>query len=263
MLIDTHCHLSDPRLCKQLPGVLARAAEAGVGVIISAAASVPDSEAACRLADQNDNVYCIAGVHPHDAKDAPEDYLARLAELAGRPKCVAVGETGLDYHYDLSPRDLQRRVFAAQLDLAARLTKPVVVHTREALDDTLAVLAEADLPGERVVFHSFTGGPADVRRVLDTGAQVGYSGIATFSKAGPIRDGAAMVPDERIMVETDGPYLSPEPVRKMKTNEPANVRHVAACLAAARGMAAEAFAELTTANARRLFGIDISTHSRL
>ena len=257
MLIDTHCHLTDRRLEGDVPGVLARAREAGVIACICAASSIPDSRSAVALAAGHEGVLCMAGVHPHDAKAAGDDYLQRLAELAGCPDNVAVGEIGLDYHYDLSPRRVQQEVFAAQLDLAGRLGKPVVVHTREALDDTLAILRQSNARSERVVFHSFTGEKRETRLVLDAGCWVSYSGIATFNKADAIRQAAVVVPDDRIMVETDAPYLSPEPVRRMKTNEPANVAHVARCLANVRGVEAEDFAELTTANAASFFALDI------
>ena len=258
MLIDTHCHLTDGRLERRLEAVLGRAREAGVAGCICAAASVPDSESAAELAAAHEGVFCMAGVHPHDAGAADDDYLDRLTELAGGPGNVAIGEIGLDYHYEFSPRRVQQDVFAAQLDLAGRLGKPVVVHTREALGDTLAILRQSSARPERVVFHSFTGDGGETRLVLDAGCWVSYSGIATFDKADAIRQAAAVVPDDRIMVETDAPYLSPEPVRKMKTNEPANVAHVARCLARARGAEAEDFAELTTANAASFFALDIN-----
>lgn len=257
-LIDTHCHLTDGRLVGQIEPVLARARSAGVAAVVCAASDVADSVAAAELADRHEMVFATAGVHPHDAKTAGEDYLRQVERLAGRAGNVAVGEVGLDYHYDLSPRQLQRRVLAEQLELAGRLGKPVVLHTREALDETLAILAEAGLPGERIVFHSFTGGPGEVRRVIDLGAFVSFSGIATFKKSADIRAAAALVSDDRILAETDAPYLSPEPVRKMQVNEPANVAHVLRCLAAARKVATEALAEATTANARRFFGLDTS-----
>jgi len=254
-LIDTHCHLTDRRLVRRLKAVLARAEAAGVGAVVCAASDVGDSLAAAKLAGRHQRVYWTAGVHPHEAKDAREDDLRRLAELAAQAKNVAIGEIGLDYHYDFSPRDVQRSVFARQLDLARRLGKPVVIHAREALDDTLAVLAEIDPPGETVVFHSFTGSAADVRRLLDRGAYVGFSGIATFKNAPEVRQAAAEVGADRILVETDAPYLSPEPVRRMRVNEPANVVHVARCLAGVRGVGLAEFARQTTANARRVFGI--------
>jgi TatD DNase family protein len=255
-LCDTHCHLTHGRLRNQLGPVMERARAAGVRRIIAAAADLANSRAAVALAGAHEDVFATAGVHPHDAKDVSDGYLAELECLAGRPGCVAVGEIGLDYHYDYSPRPAQREAFAAQLDLAARLGMPVVIHTREAFEDTLAVLAESGFDARRTVFHSFTGGPADVRRLLDLGAWISYSGIATFKRTGDIRAGAALVPPERILVETDAPFLAPEPVRNMKVNEPANVAHVAACLAAARGEPAEAFAGQTAANAERFFALD-------
>jgi len=257
-VIDTHCHLTDRRLVRQADGVLASAAEAGVVAVVSAGSSVADSAAAADLARDREGVYFTAGVQPHDAKEAQPDYLDRIERLAGEPKCVAVGEIGLDYHHDLSPRDVQRRVFAEQLALARQLGKPAVVHTREALDDTLAILAESGLDGRRVVFHSFTGPPEQTRRVLAIGARVSFSGIVTFAGSDGVRASAGLVPDDRLLIETDAPYLSPEPVRKERPNTPAQVVHVAACLAAVRGDDPTALAERTTANAAGFFGLDIA-----
>lgn len=257
-LIDTHCHLTDKRFEPGLEGVLARAGEAGVEAFICATAHLADSTAAAGIAGRYRRVYCTAGIHPHEAKDAGEDYLDRLGELASCAKNVAIGEIGLDYHYEFSPRDAQRRIFAGQLALAGRLGKPVVIHTREAFDETLAVINEVGADGRKLLFHSFTGSSEEVRQVLDIGAYVSYSGIATFNSAGAIRDGAAMVPDGRILIETDAPYLSPEPVRRMKVNEPANVVHVAECLAVVRRTTLKSFAELTSVNAAGFFGLDMS-----
>jgi len=257
-LIDTHCHLAHDRLAGRTDEVLARAESAGVCAIICAAGNLSESAAAAALACRKRRVFCMAGVHPHDAKDLAEGDLERIEALAGAEGNVALGEVGLDYHYDFSPRPVQRQVFAAQLALARRLDRPVVVHTREAFDETLAILAESGIDGRRVVFHSFTGDAAQARRALDTGAAIGFSGIATFKNAGYLRQAARLVPDDRILVETDAPYLAPEPVRKMRTNEPANVAHVVACLAGVRGVSAEALAELTAANAARFFSLDMA-----
>ena len=257
-LIDTHCHLTDSRLARQVPEVLARADSAGVAAVICAASSVADSIAAAELARRNETVCWMAGVHPHEANAATPGYLDQIEELARADKNVAVGEIGLDYHYDFCPRELQRRLFAEQLELAGRLGKPVAIHTREASDDTLAILAEARLPGESIVFHSFTGGVPEARRAVELGAYVSFSGIATFNSAGETRAAAALIAEDRILIETDAPYLSPEPVRRMKVNEPANVAHVARCLAAVRKARCEEFAELVTANAIRLFALDMS-----
>lgn len=254
-LVDTHCHLAHGRFRQHLPSVLARAREAGVVVLVCAAGDLREAEAALGLSRQYEGVYFTAGVHPHDAKDASGDYLARIERLCAETRCVAVGEIGLDYHYNFSPPDVQRRAFAEQLALAGRLGKRVVIHTREAFEDAMAILTRSGVEGHRVVFHSFTGSKDEARRVLDAGAMVSFSGIVTFKNAGALREAAATVPDDRLLIETDAPYLSPEPVRKMTINEPANVVHVAACLASVRGSDVETVAELTTANALRFFGI--------
>lgn len=251
-LIDTHCHLTHGRLRNQLADVLARAADAGVRRMVCAAGDLDESRAAARLADQHEGLTFLAGVHPHEAAGVEGDYLADLDELLARPRCAAIGEIGLDYHYDFSPREDQRRVFAQQLDLAARLGLAVVIHTREAFDDTLSLLGEsAVLPG-RVIFHSFTGDDDQARRGLDYGAALSFSGIVTFKKADDVRAAARLVPTDRMLIETDAPYLSPEPVRRVKTNEPAHVAHVGRFLADLRGMAFDDFAEQTWTNAERL-----------
>ena len=198
----------------------------------------------------------MAGVHPHGAQDAGADFLAGVERITRDPKCVAIGEIGLDYHYDYSPRPVQQRVFAEQLDLARTLAARIVIHTREAFDDTLAVLTDSGVAGENVVFHSCTEASENVRRVLDLGAMVSFSGIVTFKKTDSLRQAAAIVPDDRLLIETDAPFLSPEPVRRMKTNEPAHVAHVAACLAAVRNTTPDHLADQTTANARRFFSLD-------
>jgi len=254
-LIDTHCHLTHGRLRQQAEDVIERARAAGVTRLICAAATVHESKAALSLARRHENMWCLAGLHPHDAKEAAPGYLTTIEQLAGDAKNVAIGEIGLDYHYDFSPRDVQRRVFAEQLDLAVRLGKPVVIHTREAFEDTMAILDEGGVGGERLVLHCCTEGEANVRRALDLGATISFSGIATFKNTGYLREAAAIVPDENLLIETDAPFCSPEPVRKMKTNEPAHVAHVAARLAAVRDTTLEPLAAQTTANAIRFFGL--------
>lgn len=253
MLIDTHAHISHGRLRQQAEAVVARAQQAGVGAVICAAGDLHESKTALGLARQLSGVFSTAGTHPHEAKDAPEGYLDSLENLLAQPECVALGEIGLDYHYDFSPREDQRRVFTEQLALDTRLGTPIVIHTREAFDDTMTILTQSGADGRCVVFHSFTGGPAEARRVLDFGATLSFSGIATFKTADEIRQAVLLTPADRILVETDSPYLSPEPMRKMKTNEPANVVHVARRLADLRGVPFDDFAEQTTQNALRLF----------
>ena len=256
-LIDTHCHLGHGRLRQKVDAVLDRARGVGVDRLICAAGTVHESRVAAALAGEHPGVFCLAGVHPHEARNVmgPEA-LAAVEQLAAHERNVAIGEIGLDYHYDFSPREDQQRVFAEQLALAERLGKAVVIHTREALADTLAILAESAVDPARIVFHSCTQGPEGMRQLLDLGATISFSGIVTFRQTGDLRQAAELVPDERILVETDAPFLSPEPVRKQKTNEPANVAHVAACLAGVRKVSPERLAEQTTANAVRFFGLD-------
>jgi len=226
-----------------------------VTAIICAAGDLDESAAARGLARRHEEVYFMAGVHPHAAKDVAGDYLAAVERLSGDAKNVAIGEIGLDYHYDFSTRDVQRRVFAEQLELARRLGKPVVIHMREAFDDTLAILRRSGADPQRVVFHSFTEGPSAARAVLDLGATVSFSGIVTFKNADELRQAARITPARRLLIETDAPYLSPEPVRKMKTNEPANVAHVAAFLAGLLATPPEELAQQTMDNAVSFFAI--------
>jgi TatD DNase family protein len=254
-LIDTHCHLADKRLAHNIDQVISTAAAAGVNAMISAAANLPDARIAADIASKHLEVFCTAGVHPHHAEEQDDGYLEQIEQLASHERNVAIGEIGLDYHYDYSPRPRQKESFAEQLALAIRLDKVIVIHTREAFDDTMGIIRESGVDGSKVVFHSFTGGAAEVREILDIGAMVSFSGIATFKSADDIRAGALIVPDDRIMVETDSPYLAPVPVRNERVNQPAHVLHVANCLATLRGVDAEQFANQTTANAKRFFGI--------
>ncbi len=258
-LIDTHCHLSHKRFGGDVSGVLARGADAGLVGYICAAGNLEESRSALTISQNHaaQNVYCTAGVHPHDAVNVSAEVLCEVEELLKQNRCVALGEIGLDYHYDYSPRDHQRRAFAEQLEIILSTDLPVVIHTREAFDETLAILAESGIEGSRVLFHSFTSGPAEAERALEIGASISYSGIATFKSADDIRQAVAITPADRIMIETDAPYLSPEPVRKVRTNEPANVAHVATRLAELCGMTVEQFATKTTENAIKFFKLDL------
>jgi len=225
-VIDTHAHLTaldDP------DEAIERAAESGVTRILTVGTSVEDVRRALELAERHDGVFAILGIHPHEAGTATEADLAALHELLEHPKAVAVGETGLDWYRDYAPRDDQRRVFAAQLELAAELGKPVVIHTRAADDDTLAALAGF---AGTVVLHCFSS-PRLLPTALERGWYVSFAGNATFPKAVDLRLAATQVPADRILAETDSPYLAPQPVRG-KRNEPANVVHTVAALARAR-----------------------------
>jgi TatD DNase family protein len=251
-MIDSHCHLTYPQLHDQLDAVLLRAQRAGVTGLMTIGTSAAASQQAVDLCATHPQVRCAIGIHPHHAAEATPADLAVLAELAGRPQVLALGEMGLDYHYDFSPRPRQREVFLAQLELARQAHKPLVIHCREAIDDCLPILR--DHPEMHAVFHCFTGTPDEARRILEAGYYLGFTGIVTYKRSDELRRVVAFVPDDRFLVETDAPYLSPDPVRKTKTCEPAFVMHTAAVVAAVRQTTVQRVDELTTANVRRLFG---------
>jgi TatD DNase family protein len=250
-LIDSHCHLDDTQFDPDRDEVIERARQAGIGYMMSIGTGngPPDLEVALRLARKYDFIYATVGVHPHDAAKAIPETFAALEALASETKVLAVGEIGLDYHYDFSPRDVQREVFIAQLQLAGRAGKPIVIHTREAWSDTLVVLRE-HWAGSGII-HCFSGGPAEARQVLDLGFYLSFGGVLTFPKAEALRDAARMTPADRILVETDAPYLAPVPKRG-KRNEPAFMVETARRLAEVRGVAPEHIAEVTTENFERL-----------
>jgi TatD DNase family protein len=254
-LTDSHAHLDFEDYGADRADVIARAREAGVGrvVLVGLWKRAGDFGNAHQLStDFPDMFVPTAGVHPHDCAHVSGEDWRRLDELAALPQTVAVGETGLDYHYDHSPREEQRRWFRHQLDLARRVSKPVVVHTREADEDTVALLREA--APERGVIHCFTGGPERVRAYLDLGLFISVAGVVTFRTAEDLRTAVKLVPLDRLLVETDSPFLAPIPLRG-KRNEPANVKLVAAAVAELKGVALEELARQTSENARRLFGM--------
>jgi TatD DNase family protein len=285
---DSHCHLQDefletgsgdgsPKMdpgatgihATALNGALARASEAGVTRLVCVGTGAASSDEAVALARsfratgsaaraEGIEAWATVGLHPHDASDGVDAAAAVLdgalqADAEGPSVVVAVGECGLDYHYDHSPRDVQRDAFAAQVELAHRHGLALVIHTREAWDDTFDVLASAGVP-ERTVFHCFTGGPTEARRCLDIGASLSFSGIVTFKSASEVREAAELCPLERLLVETDSPFLAPVPHRG-SVNEPARVPLVGAAVALSKGLTAEAVAESSTRCARAMFKI--------
>ncbi len=246
--VDSHCHVPYDEGRFQLgEDVLDQARAAGVSGFVTVGTDRAQSLAAIDVAGRHPDVWATVGLHPHDASRGT----ATVADLLDRPRVVAVGECGLDYHYDHSPRDVQRTAFAEQVAWAVERDLALVIHTRSAWDDTFAVLAEAGVPG-RTVFHCFTGGPDEARRALDVGGHLSFSGIATFPGAPEVRAAAALCPADRLLVETDAPYLAPVPHRG-RPNTPAWVPVVGAAIAAARGEPVEAVEEVTAANARRVF----------
>jgi TatD DNase family protein len=245
-VIDTHAHLTS---LDDADEAIGRAADTGVTRILTVGTNVDDCGRALELAERHDGVFAILGIHPHEAGTATTDDLAALRELLAHPKAVAVGETGLDWFRDYAPAHDQRRLFAAELELAADLEKPVVIHTRAADDDTLAALA--DHPGT-VVLHCFSS-PHMLPTALERGWYVSFAGNATYPKAVDLRLAATQVQVERILAETDSPYLSPQPVRG-KRNEPANVVHTLAALAQARGEEPAELERQIELNATACFG---------
>jgi TatD DNase family protein len=242
MWVDSHCHIHDG---PDPDASVAEAAAAGVGRLVAVGTDVRTSQLAVDLAGRHDGVVATAGIHPHDAAGGIEG----LAELLGDGQVVAVGECGLDYHYDHSPRSVQRELFEAQVGEARQQGLALVVHTREAWDDTFAILREAP---ERTVLHCFTGGPDEARRALDAGFTLSFSGIVSFKGAADVREAAALCPLDRLLVETDSPYLAPVPHRG-KANRPAWVPLVGEAVAAAKGVAVEEVEAASTANAERAF----------
>jgi len=258
MLIDSHCHLSFPELSEQVDVVLARAAEADVQRMVNVCTSSGDAERALALLGKHEHVFFAVGLHPHEAKNGVDELPAIRKLVTGEtpfPRLVAIGETGLDYHYDFSPRDEQRAAFRAQLELACELNLPVIIHARQAEDEACAILNEYPALAGRVVFHCYSG-PIDIaRQILDAGYWISFTGIVTFKKSTEIQEVARLVPEDRIMVETDAPYLSPAPKRSQRPNEPALVIHTNAFVAKLRGKTPEEMAAITTANAKRFFNL--------
>ena len=245
---DSHCHLPYPGL-EDVDGHLAAAREAGVGRFISVGTDAAQSAAAIEVAGRHADVWATVGLHPHDASEGVDSIVGLLDEA----RVVGVGECGLDYHYDHSPRDVQRAAFAAQIGLAHDRGLALVIHTREAWDDTWSVLAAEGVP-ERTVFHCFTGGADEARRCLDLGASLSFSGIVSFKTAGDVREAAALCPLDRLLVETDAPYLAPVPHRG-KTNTPAFVPLVGAVVAEVKGVDPGVVEAATWANLCSVFGL--------
>lgn len=252
-LTDTHAHLNDEKYSADLPEVIERARAAGVERIICCGYDAPSSEKAVEIAAQYDCVYATVGVHPHDSKHYDAQARSRISELANNPKVIAVGEIGLDFHYDFSPREAQLAAFADQIALAGELRLPVVVHSRESNRECLQVLRESAANVLGCVFHCFSGDEAFAREVLDMGFYVGFDGPVTFKSSDALRRIVKMCPMDRILIETDCPYLSPVPHRG-KRNEPAYVRYVAEAIAAEKQIPIEELAAITSRNAAVLFG---------
>ncbi|MDR1217210.1 MAG: TatD family hydrolase [Oscillospiraceae bacterium] len=252
MLFDTHAHYDDDSFDGELDGLMAAMPGAGVSYILNASSSVSAAKKGLSIAEKYPFVYAAVGVHPHEAKNMDGGSIDEMETLLRHPKAVAVGEIGLDYHYDISPRGVQKERFIEQLEMAKRVKKPVIIHEREARDDTLEIIGRyPELTG---VVHCFSGDMETAEAILGMGWYLSFTGVITFKNARSALEVAAGAPLERIMIETDCPYLSPEPVRGGR-NSSLNLIHIARKLADARGISLEELATATTENGRRFFGI--------
>ena len=253
MLADSHAHIDDERFDADREEVVARALAAGVSLIVNIGADMASSARSVALAEKYPEIYAAVGMHPHDSQDMKETDYRQLEQWANHPKVVAIGEIGLDYHYDLSPRPVQKEVFLRQLDLARKTGKPFIIHEREAHADMLDIIRHA-ARGLNGVFHCFSGSVETAREYLKMGFYISVAGPVTFPKSVKTKEVAKAVPLDRLLVETDSPYLTPQPFRG-KRNEPAYVRLVAEEIANLRDISLAELAETTTANVRRLFNI--------
>jgi TatD DNase family protein len=255
-LFDTHCHLTFKDLLPRAEQVIADAVTAGVTRMVTIACRADEVELALDLRRYHDQLWVAAGIHPHEAAHTDDAELQRLAEYWQRPELVGAGEMGLDFHYDFSPREMQETVFKKQLEIAAESHLPVIIHAREAHDRVVRILSEHGYDNKPVVFHCFSGTPAQAAEILDHGWWLSFTGIITFKNAEGPRQALTEAPIDRLMFETDAPYLSPEPVRKMRPNEPKNVGHIVRFAAELRGVSLDHMTEAGTRNANRFYEIE-------
>ena len=252
-IFDTHCHLDDEKFREDFEDVLCRMAEYEVKYLLCPGSDLFSSRSAVKLAQQYSFVYAAAGVHPHEAKDVPEDYLLQLEEMLKMPKVQALGEIGLDYYYDLSPRDVQKKVMDEQVQLALRLDKPVIFHIRDAHGDMLDYLRALPVRPKGII-HCSSGSAEVVKEYVRMGFYISFAGPLTFKKSTNLWEAAKAVPLDRLLVETDSPYLSPEPKRGRR-NEPGHTRFVLEKLAQLKELSAQDMAHITTENAMRVYEI--------
>ena len=253
MLVDSHCHLDFPDFAEDFDGVLSRAVDADIETILTICTHVTKFEQVRAIAEAHDHIFCSVGIHPHEAESEPPVTGAELAELSGHPKCIGIGETGLDYFYEHSPKAEQQRNFRAHIEASQSTGLPLIVHARDADDDTIKILremmSEGAFPG---VIHCFTAGPELARVAVELGLYISISGIVTFKKAEDLRETIADIPLDRLLVETDAPYLAPMPNRG-KRNEPSFVQHTAAKVAEVKGVSSDDLARITSDNFYSLF----------
>ena len=256
-LIDTHCHLTFEELLGEVEAVIERSKEAVVTGWITVGTDTDQNHKVVELVGGFENMYAAVGIHPHYAKDVRGGDIAELKKLAQNEKVVAIGETGLDLHYDFSRCEDQRRLFAKHLEIAAELNLPVIVHSREAFDETMDVLQQFGRDVNKVVLHCFSYSAKHAEIAVDHGFYISFTGVVTFRNSGTACEAAEIVPVEKLMIETDCPYMSPEPMRKQKVNEPALMIHTAARLAELKGMDLADFAKAVTTTSRQFFSLPI------
>ena len=254
-LIDTHCHLTFDDLAGDIDAVINRSIAAGVTQWITVGTDPLENQKAIELAERIENMYAAIAIHPHDAKIVTADTIQELKRLAQHEKVVAIGETGLDYHYDHSLHEDQRRVFSEHLKVAAELNLPVIIHCRDAFDETMEILQQHSQELKGAVFHCFSGEASQAKVVLDNGFYISFTGVVTFKNAEKTRQAAKIVPFDKLMLETDCPYMSPEPMRKQKVNEPALMIHTARFLAQLKQIGLADFAKAVTATSKVFFNI--------
>jgi len=255
-LFDTHCHLTFDSLAAKADRVIADARAAGVTDMLTITCRANDVENALNLRTLSDRIHIAAGIHPHEAAQVGEAELKQLADDWRRPELIAAGEMGLDFHYDSSPRDTQETVFRKQLDLAAQMGLPIIVHAREAHDRVIEILCKHGYEQKPVVFHCFSGSTGQAAELRSHGWWTSFTGVITFKNAHEPRQACVETPIDQLIFETDAPYLTPEPVRKIRPNEPKYMAHTVRFAARIRGESFEALAAATTRNARRFFHLE-------
>lgn len=254
-LIDTHCHLTFEELENDIDCVLARSKDQGVTEWITVGTTIEHTKRAITLAQKFENLYATAGIHPHFAKEITENDITKLIELANNKNIIAIGETGLDFHYNFSKQPAQIKLFEQQIKIAAELNLPLIVHSREAFDETIEILDNNLNEKTTVVFHCFTGSADHAKIIIDKGYYISFTGVVTFKNAEDIRQAAGMAPLEKLMLETDCPYMTPEPVRKHRVNEPAFLVHTAKFLAELKNIDYEDFTQAVTKTTKNFFSI--------
>lgn len=255
MLIDSHAHLDDPKFNKDRDRLIKSLKQNDISLVINVGADVSSSIKSVKLADEYENIYAAVGVHPHSAKEMDDSTIDVLKAFAKRDKVVAIGEIGLDFHYDNSPRDIQRKWFIEQIKLAKELNMPIIVHSRDADQETFDILKEEADERLRGLLHCYSGSAEMAKDYIDLGFYISLAGPVTFKNARKPKEVAKVVPMDKLLIETDSPYLTPEPHRG-KRNEPLYVRHVASMIAELRGMDFEDVGRITSENTKRLFNID-------